>query len=166
MNRKNTALFVGLLALLTGSMAFAQCPYGSEQGGSRHGRKGHMMGPRMMEKLNLSDAQKNEIEGIRLDMKTEMEPLRLKLKDFRSQMHELWSADVPDESAILAVQKKMHAVRGKLGELRIQMKLDMMAVLTPEQKSEFRELRGQSKGKRGRHGRGRGGDCPYAEKLK
>ena len=167
MSKKSTALFVGLLTLLSASMSLAQCPFGSEREGRGRGHRGHMMGPRMMEMLNLTPEQKTEIEEIKKEMKADAEPLRTQLGNLRGKMKELWSADVPNESAILDVEKQMHDVRGKLHQLKIQMKLDVMAILTPEQKSKFKELRSQFKGKRGKRGHrnGKGGGCPYADEV-
>ena len=83
------------------------------------------------------------------------------MKELRQQMQEEWQVDEPDEGAILALHREIHEIRGQLAEYRIQLRLDVMAILTPEQREKARarfNARGQrGKGRGGRFmGRGRG----------
>ncbi len=141
---------VGLIAVLGATTVYAG------PGRHGHGKHGHMMCPKMMEKLGLNAKQKEEIKTLRAEMKEETKATREQLNGLREQLHTLWAEDLPDETAILDLQRRMDPLRDQLRERKIQFKLDMLRVLTKEQRKTFREAKkGNGKGCPGR-GRGHG----------
>ncbi len=142
--------------------------------GDRKGRGKRMKGDRVMKmlgQLDLSPEQQEAVEKIQQEKSAESEPLRQKIRDIKKQMRAEWTAESPDEKKIIALHEQKHALKGQLAELRIESRIDTLAVLTPEQseklaalKAERRSKRaerranGNSKGKRfGKKGRGPGG---------
>ena len=162
MKRNAIAMTVGMLMVLGAAHAWA-CPGG--KGGHGH-RGGHMMHGKMLDELNLTSEQQKEIDQLHEEMRADAEPLREKMRDLKEKMHDLWSQDNPNEDAILSLQRQMSAVRLQLSELRTQMKLDMMEILTPEQRAKFKEMRAEHKGKRGKHGKRGDFDCPHKNAKK
>ena len=161
--RKNViAMTIGMLMVLGTASAWA-CPGG--RGGHGH-RGGPGMHGKMMEELNLTAEQKKEIDQLHEEMRAEAEPLKEKMRALRDKMHDLWSQDSPDEDAIMALQREKSAIHLQLSELRTEMKLDMMEILTPEQRAKFKEMKGKHKGKRGKHGKKGCGECPHKNAKK
>ncbi len=165
MKAKIIATVVGILVLVGTTAAFA-CPGGKGHHGKRgHGKGGGMHG--LMEKLDLTDAQKAEMEKLHTEMKEDVEPLRERMKELKQQMHQLWENDPVDEEALITLEREMATMKLQMSELRIQMKVDMMDILTPEQRAKFQELKKEFKGKHGKRGKGKGcsgecgGDCPH-----
>ena len=122
-----------------------------------------MMHDKMKEELNLTAEQSKEIDQLHEDMRADAEPIRTQLRALKEKMHALWSDENPNEKAIISLEHQMSALELKLSELRIQMRLDMMEILTPEQRAKLKEMKGKFEGRHGRHGKhGKGecGDCP------
>ena len=166
MKKNAIAMVVGIMMALGAAQAWAQCPGGEGRGYHGHGKGHHGGFKHMKEELNLTDEQSKEIDQIHEDMREDAKPIREKLKALKERMHDLWSADQPDEQAILSLKREMNALHLQLSELRVQMKLDMMEILTPEQRAKFKEMKGKRKGKRGKHGKKGCGECPYKDGKK
>jgi Spy/CpxP family protein refolding chaperone len=92
----------------------------------------------MAEELGLTEDQKAQIEQIRESSREDAKPLRDKVKDLRKEMLSEWQASVPDEGTLLDLHKEIHDVKGELGELRIQTRLDVINLLTPEQREKMK----------------------------
>ncbi len=117
-------------------------------------------------KLNLTDAQKKDLQKLRIDLEKKQTQVQAKIRMERLDLKELLLADNPDRSAI---EKSLKTV----SDLQYQQKLNMLdhafaakAVLTPEQqktwKNEFGKLLGGMRGHRmGAMGHGRGMMRPH-----
>ena len=141
-------------------------------GGRRgKGKHNHMKGDRIMKvfgKLDLSAEQQTAIETIQKEARAEAEPLRQQGRNLMKQVREAWNNGSPDEKAIIALHRQVHALKGQLAELRIEARIDTLAVLTAEQKEKLASLKAErkakwaerkanGKGKRsGKKGRGKG----------
>jgi Spy/CpxP family protein refolding chaperone len=86
------------------------------------------------EKLQLTDAQKAQMRELRFAAAHRRVELRAKLEDARLRLHELMSADKLDEAAIRAHAATMGELEGRVARSRIEDRLAMMSVLTPEQR--------------------------------
>jgi len=153
---------VALAALLVSSAAYAQ------GGPGRRGRGGHGMGhgPRVMQQLDLSEDQQAQIQQLRREAREESSAAREDLQQLRGELQQLWQADQPDASAILAKQGQMDALRSVVRARRTELRMDIQGILTAEQRARMAEVRaerragGGGEGRMGRRGRGRGHGGP------
>jgi Spy/CpxP family protein refolding chaperone len=160
---KKTLTLALVITAMTIAPALAAPPCGPHRG---HG--GPLMGPHALpvlaEALDLSEAQRQQIETIVEENAPELpaEDLRQQMQSLRQELHALWQAESPDRNAILAKMSEMDAVRDGLRDARrrqrVDVRLSVLEVLTPEQRGKWLELRQEMRSERpGRLGAGRGG---------
>ena len=128
---------------------------------------------RMVEQLELSAEQQAALVKLRDEMIEDAEPIMAKLRAVRDEQRTLWQADDIDEARVKALHKKAHRLEGQLEELRIELRLDVVDLLTPEQRAELKELgarrftggkhQGKRDGKRG--GMGRSGKAGFDRRF-
>ena len=149
------------------------CPGGSA-GGFRGGGPG--FGPGMVDNLDLSQPQRDEIARLRSTMRQQIDRVDEQMRALREQMKALWTAEQPDAQAILQKHTEMDPLRQARRAARVQFAVAAIAVLTPEQRAARREAmssgsacpqgrQGRGWGRKGRgrglgNGRGRGGGGP------
>jgi Spy/CpxP family protein refolding chaperone len=127
----------------------------SGHGGHRGGGPGMADGKGMMEQLKLTDDQIKKIAEIRDRHERNAIKMRADLETARLDMKKLLQADEPDRKAIETQIDRSSQLRANLAKERMAGMLDMRAVLTPEQRKQWRDMhRG---GSWGRHGMMRGG---------
>ena len=132
------------------------------EAGPRRGHRGHKdKGDRMArlcEKLDLTADQQAKVKNLREETKSETKALRQELHELRKKMHWLWNAEKPNEDAIITNIEEMSAVKLELEKISAELRLDIEALLTPEQKAMAVQLREQRKdrhkGMKGKRGRG------------
>jgi Spy/CpxP family protein refolding chaperone len=173
MNRKITwkAMGLGLVVLMAAGAAWAggpgrglgPCGQGKGPGmgpGNVSGGPGAGLGLRGLERLGLDEVQQKQIEALRAEHLARVEPVRVKLDGLRAELQALWQAERPDRGALLAKQADMEIQRQALREARVDLRLEVLRLLTPEQRAraaEFMKDRpGRGKSGHGRHGRGTG----------
>lgn len=115
------------------------------------------------EALELTAEQIKKIKTMQLDMAKETVRLRSDLEIKQLELRELTAADKPDMARIAARIDEMSPLRAELQKKRIEHRLSVLDVLTPEQKEKLelkREARMRHhKGQRREHqGRQRGED--------
>jgi Spy/CpxP family protein refolding chaperone len=103
---------------------------------------------RGVDRLDLSEEQAEMIEALRDAYQNQAEPMRDALELQRDELRTLWDADVLDSEAIRAQMDTMEPNRQALREMRVEFKLDVYEVLSPEQQDELQEFRSERKGKR------------------
>lgn len=146
---------------LSTSLAIA-APHGPK-GEGRHGGKhdGMMMGEgrmgeRMAQKLNLTDAQKEQIKTIRESFRNQNKAFFDQAKATREQMREARKAG--DTAKADQLKAAMEQNRTQMNHLRQQIHAEIAKILTPEQREEFAKMQEQREarqGKMGRRGHGR-----------
>jgi Spy/CpxP family protein refolding chaperone len=154
------ALALALLAavLLSIPVAYAQSG-GADQGGQKprgewreHGKRGQH-GGRMfgrLARLNLSDAQKTQLEQIHQSFRERTKSLRQELRTKEQELHALSQGSTFNEA--LASQKltEMAGLRAKLMGEEFKLRQETLAVLTPEQKTQLEQSRERFRDQRGR----------------
>ena len=121
---------------------------------------------RMAKALNLSDQQVKDIKAITdnalrqsIEVKKDLELKRLDLKN-------LMEADQPDRAKIAQKIDEIARIRAEMAKIHVMSRLDIRALLTPEQRDKFGELMMKRmemrRGGQGRFGRFHQGD-PGAE---
>jgi len=154
------------VVLTVGSLAVAQSVKtgrGDGQGGQGrrgawHGRgmRGGFGGDRLFARLNLTDDQKAKIKQNRQSFMESNKALFDQLKTKRQELRQASEGGTFNEA--LATQKltEMAGLQAKLMGARIQLRQQMLSVLTPEQKTQLDQLKAQFKTNRGQR-RGQGG---------
>jgi Spy/CpxP family protein refolding chaperone len=151
------------VVLVVGSIAVAQTQKtGRGDGQGRRGAwqgkgmRGGFGGDRLFARLNLSDDQKAKMKQTRQSF---MESNKALFDQLKSKRHELRQASEGGTfNEALATQKltEMAGLQAKLMGQRIQLRRQMLSVLTAEQKTQLDQLKTQFKGHRGGR-RGAGG---------
>lgn len=136
-----------------------ECRGNGDRAGHRKNGKDGFRGLRMMQQLNLTADQQAKLEKITADRKKSAEPTRTEIKKLRQKMRAEWMKPKPSKADILALHKKINGLNNKLAEQRISSRLEMIAVLTPEQRTQMIEKMAQRGNKEAKgEGRGRGKD--------
>ncbi|MBI4853119.1 MAG: Spy/CpxP family protein refolding chaperone [Acidobacteria bacterium] len=122
--------------------------FGNEEKGQFHHRRGERIKAFLAEQLGLSDAQKAQIKEIRQNHKENIKPLVEELRAKQKELRQSFEADNYNET--LAAQKisEMSGVKARLIGERLKLKKDLLAVLTPEQKTKLEQLKDQFKSRR------------------
>ena len=157
-----------ILAALIGIVAIASiAPLASARPGK--GQRGNKMRPqmagRMMEALDLTDAQKEKLQDLRTANAKAMAKLQADAKIAQIDLKEVMQQDNPKTADVKAKIAAVNKVRGQIMEKRALHGLEMKQVFTPEQRKKLQTLKKQHRrrgmrnfqGKRGgRHGHWRG----------
>jgi periplasmic protein CpxP/Spy len=155
------ALALASLMALVLAVPFAVAQSGSDrnaqdnqpkQRGERRARGGHHGRGEfgMFNRLNLTDAQKAQMKQIGQSFRDRTEPLR---KELRTKTQELRQADQGaafNEAVVTQKLTETAPLRAKLMSEEFKMRQEMLAVLTPEQKTQIEQMREQFKSKRGK----------------
>ena len=150
---------------LSTSLAIA-APHGPKGEGRHEGGRhseGMMMGEgrmgeRMAQKLNLTDAQKEQIKTIRESFREKNKTFFDQAKATREQMREARKAG--DTAKADKLKAAMTQQRDQMNHLRQQLHAEIAKILTPEQREEFAKMQEQREARRGKMGkRGHGGHC-------
>ncbi|MFO7693095.1 MAG: periplasmic heavy metal sensor [Vicinamibacterales bacterium] len=94
-------------------------------------------GPR----LNLTEAQRNEIRGVRETQRKEAQALREKMRAARRQLQQAMRAEVPDEAAIRSAAEALGALQADQAVLQARARSQFMQQLTPEQQAQVKQTR-------------------------
>ncbi|MCS6959730.1 MAG: Spy/CpxP family protein refolding chaperone [Pseudanabaenaceae cyanobacterium SKYGB_i_bin29] len=97
---------------------------------------------RLLEELNLTPQQKQQLEVIRQQRQGELADLQQRKQQLRQEMDQLLSSNAPEQQ-LRAKFQEVQAVKSKMAEIRFEQMLAMRQILTPEQRTKFRELMSQ-----------------------
>lgn len=121
---------------------------------------------RMAETLDLTQAQQDEIRGIFEANKADAQAMRQEIKAVHKALSEAIEGGA-DNDTIAELAIEAHTLRADGRELRKEVRKEVGAVLTPEQKEILKAKRAERGGKRGKRGGGfergggeRGGSTP------
>lgn len=114
------------------------------------GPKGPEMG-RVWAQLKLTDDQRKQLQELRLKLAKETLPLRNELGVKRLELKQLMLADKPNLKAIEAKIDEIKKLEAALQKKRVENRLAVRSILTPEQRDQLAKLR-QMRGMR-HHGK-------------
>ena len=158
MKSKKFMTMAAVLALST-TVAFA-APH--EGKGGRHGRGGRAeFGARFAEKLNLTDAQKAQIKTVRQNFREQNKAFFDSSRNVFQQFREAKKAN--DTAKLESLKPQLEANRAQMQQLREQEKTQILAVLTPEQRTQWEALKAEREARRGQ--RGHGAKAPRGERF-
>ncbi len=164
-----TGLAASLALIITcGVAAYAQKPAtdadraaqaqleAMQRKGGRH--RGGTPVMRIMRNLNLTEAQEQQTRVIVERFTNNIEPQRQALMEIHRQRVE--QGDLSDD-----VRQKAHDLREQIHTAQKQMQTELLALLTPEQRTKYDQLEQEWKARRaeGRQRRGRGERMPPPE---
>ena len=121
------------------------------------------MHQRMMDRLDLSDAQKEQLLEMRLKHRQEALRRRGKIADLQAQLRAEFLGEPVNESKVKSLARELADLRSQAMKARVDQRLAMMNVLTPDQRKELRKMgamrargMGEMRGRRmgAMHGRG------------
>ena len=118
----------------------------------RRGRRGGQF----MDALDLSDAQKNDLQRIRNEYQPRFMEQREALFEARQTLREMMVNDNASSTELRRQHDQVLNLRQEIANLRFESMLEMREVLTPEQREDFAELMDERHENRGRGRRGRG----------
>ncbi len=153
------AVLVAAATVLLSGLGVAQPMQGMGQGQAGQGQRQRLMQmhERRMEKLNLTDEQKKEMQKLRIDLQRKNIPIQSQIRLARLDIREQMAADKPDKAKIEKLMKQV-------SDLQLQVKMNgldhMFAVrniLTPEQLKEWHGMMGPGMQQMQRRGRNFGG---------
>jgi Spy/CpxP family protein refolding chaperone len=161
-----------MLVLLSAILATATVSASGMEKGCRGGygrgfgpgpEGGHGRGMGFLERLDLTDAQWKQVEVLKDQTEDKLDPVHNQLDKLRNEMHTLWTESKPDQKKILATMKKMEPLREQIRTAHVELRLKVIALLTPAQNAERIKMMNRFE-KRRERGRGFGGPPP-AEDL-
>ncbi len=142
------------LALGLATAAVAQPPEGREFG--RRGSGGPGDHGRITRYLDLSQDQRQQLEGFAQEMRTSVEPLRQQQRELREQRR--GALEAQDPCALGEAELASHALRTQGKVVRDAFNANLESILTDDQKQKLEMMEAaRAVGERGRRGpRGRG----------
>jgi protein CpxP len=107
---------------------------------------------RAFSRLGLTDEQKTQMRQIRQDHRANMDSINQQLRSSMRELRQAYQNGTFNEA--LASQKLVEVapLKAKLMAERFKIHQEMLAVLTPEQKSQLDQMRSQFKAKRAEQG--------------
>lgn len=91
----------------------------------------------LIDKLNLSAAQREQIEGIRADYDQRLTSQQAEIHNARGTMRDLIRESTTPRSQLEMQHRQIGELRRQLADMRFQQMLDIRAVLTPTQRAEL-----------------------------
>jgi Spy/CpxP family protein refolding chaperone len=92
-------------------------------------------------RLNLTDAQREQIRAQRDAQRNDERALAEKMRAAREQLRQAMRADVPDEAAVRAAAGAVAALQADRVALRARSRAQFMNVLTPDQQARMKQAR-------------------------
>lgn len=148
------------VSILGATMALTAVPVASFAQGGGYGvsqrspdcmsmHRGHdgMQG-RMFQRLNLSDAQRDQIFKIRHDQAPEVFKLKNDQRAAATKLRELSRAATFDDTQAQALASELGQAQGQLALLRAKQHAQIQEVLTPEQREQIKKSFEQRRDKR------------------
>lgn len=129
---------------LTASLAFA-APHGRGMGGKR-GRHGQEFGERMAAKLNLTDAQKQQIRDVQTSFREKNKAIFESAHALRKELREAKNAG--DTAKLESLKPAMETQRAQMKQLHDAQRQQILALLTPEQRTQWEALKAEREQRR------------------
>ena len=164
MNRSKWMSVAAVLTLST-TMAFA-APGGEGHGrfgGKRgHGGRGGEFAARFAQKLNLTDAQKQQIRELHSNFREQNKAFFESTRETRQQVKA--AREARDTARLEALKGTIASQREQMKQLREKQHERIVALLTPEQRAKLETLKAERKDRRAERGERRHGKRGHGRK--
>lgn len=146
--KKKLVLLALILALVLGISQTANAAGGGMNSGQPHGAltRNPEWVP-LVEKLNLSDQQAQQLKELNLNTYQAAKPLKAKLQDARFELRQLGLDKKANKAAVDAKIKEINDLQAQLHKIRQEKWKKVQTILTAEQQSKLKAMKG-----RGQHG--------------
>ncbi|MDH3519616.1 MAG: periplasmic heavy metal sensor [Myxococcales bacterium] len=134
----NSLLWLGILALALAQNASAQVSVGPRVG---PGIPELRLAERNSEKLGLDEKGVEAVKKMIEEANAQEEKLSEQMRDARVKMRDLLDQELPGEAALLAQSDAMAKLTAEMQKHQLKASLALRALLTPEQRKTFMELR-------------------------
>ena len=145
--KKFIAAFMAIALVTVGTIfVFAQ----QSEGGKGKFKRGfgHRGGfGRLAKKLNLTDAQKEQVKQIMEASKAKIQPLKENMKSIHQQMEAATADGKFDEAQVQALATQQANIMAQMIVEKERIKSQFFAILTPEQQAQAKQLKEQMKEK-------------------
>jgi Spy/CpxP family protein refolding chaperone len=141
---------LAVLILVSGvvlAQGWGRGPHGPGEPGERHME-------RVLERLDLTEEQRAELEQKLPQFRETIQPSMERLREARASMNDLIHAEQLDEGAIRQAAAEVAEIEADVAVARAQHFQEMRQILTPEQLEELQQMRKQRGERRGPRGRG------------
>jgi protein CpxP len=139
-------LVTAVAVLTLGAAVAIAAPHDGKFGGHRHGA---MMSGKLAEKLNLTDAQKEQIKAIKTETREQnaafFQSVRQTREDFRA------AKEANDTAKLDALKATFQSQRAQMKQIRDAERQRVLGVLTPEQRTQFEQLKAERKARHADH---------------
>ncbi len=151
MNINSRILWTTLVALLVAAVAIVtvaaqEPPPAGRQGSARGKGLGPAAAP-VLQRLNLTDEQRQQIRGILEQQRQGDQTAAKKLAELRRDLQAAVFADTPDRSKIDQLEADLAKAEAAALHVRIETDLKIAQILTPEQRAKAREDQGGRAGR-------------------
>lgn len=127
-----------------------QTEYLAQNSSSNSQKKSRFRGQSLLEKLNLTTTQQEEIEKIQETYQPQISQVTSNLRSERDKLAEMMTKN-ESNSNLRSQHQKIISLDQQVHNLRFESMLEMLEILTPEQRQEFAQMMGQ-KSKKSRRG--------------
>ena len=137
--KKFTITLVTVIAVF----ALAAYVFAFGPGGGRGHGEGACYGGEVaaLSKLDLTAEQTAKVNALREAHLKDIKPLRDKMFIKRGDLKLLWLQTNPDKDRIMAAQKEIRTLRDQMQDKMTAYRLEVLNVLTPEQKEKLKSLK-------------------------
>jgi Spy/CpxP family protein refolding chaperone len=125
---------------------------GNKEGQGWGGERGGRMGGMMFRDLNLTDDQKAKMKEIGQSFRESTKSLHEQLGAKRQELRQASEGGTFNEALATQKLQESASLQAKLMGQQFKMRQAMLAVLTPEQKTQLEQKRAEFKAKRANHG--------------
>ena len=99
-------------------------------------------------KLGLSEEKQAEMKEKMHETRTLMIQLKEKRDEAKTELEHLLDADEVDEKSVMAAAENLAQTSGDIIKARVQSKLNIITILTPEQREKMKNLRKEMRNRR------------------
>ena len=149
-----TAWLAATACLAAPAQAQPMPPHGGPMAAlARHGHGGHLRFLDAAERLDLTDAQRDQLRRIRRKAPGEIMPKLQAVMEARMDLQDLLTQDKTDKAALRRAHQKVLDAQAAVQTSMFGLRMDVRDVLTPEQRDELRKsTRGRGMRLRGPRG--------------
>jgi len=150
MKKINKWISVVAVVALSGTMAIAAADTdgGKAWGHGHRGHRGAMMG-RLAQKLNLTDAQKDQLKAMHRSFREENKAFFESARQTRQELKAARQAG--DTAKVESLKPVMQSQREQMKQLHQAQKEKFLSILTPEQRTQLEALKAERQSRREKH---------------
>ena len=140
MRMNNKWLTAAGVMVVSASLAFAMPQEGRGGWGHRGGKRG-FMSEKLAQKLNLTDAQKQQIRDLNKAFRQDNKAFFQSVRQTRQEFHAAKQAN--DTAKLQSLKPTIESQMAQMKQLREAQDAKVLSVLTPDQQAQFKALKAQ-----------------------